>query len=444
MNNAFNALSDWLDFLERLNPDTIELGLERVQRVRVAMQLNPAFPVITVAGTNGKGSVCAILESILAAAGYRVGCYTSPHLVHYNERIRINGTAADDDVIVQAFNHVHQGSMQSDTVLTYFEFGTLAAMHVFESQQVDVAILEVGLGGRLDAVNIFDSDCAVLTNVALDHMDYLGTDREAIGTEKAGIFRANKAAICADPDMPDSVRRHASQIGAQLMLIFQDYGYAPVEGHWDFWSPRGKRTALPLPALRGGMQLKNASAALAALEAVKDRLPVDMQSIRRGLISVSLAGRFQVLPPQQSVQTTQKTRPTVILDVAHNPAAAQTLAANLHALKQWQPGGETVAVFAMLRDKDISGVIAALSDEIDSWLLAPIQTARGACAGDLRDHLHKLKITRESYHIQEFGNIEAAFEFACERAGKNDRICVAGSFHTVSVVLQYLERKNSQ
>jgi len=434
LNNPLNSLSDWLAYLEQLHPKTIEMGLERIDCVRADLQMSPDFPVITVGGTNGKGSVCAILESILNAAGYRVGCYTSPHLLRYNERIRINRKAVDDRWITEAFEQIEQSRNKCNISLTYFEFGTLAAMCLFESQKIDVAILEVGLGGRLDAVNIFDPACAVLTNVALDHMDYLGDTREAIGFEKAGIFRSGKPAVCADTNVPITVQHHAQTIDAQLIQLGQDFGFTAGMDHWDFWSKKRKRSALPLPALRGVCQLTNASTCLAALDALNDRLPVSMQAIRQGLLNVDLPGRFQVLG----------TRPVTILDVAHNPAAAEVFAANLRWAKQGNTDGKTFAVIAMLQDKDISGVINALKDDIDIWLLAPIKLPRGADTRSLLQNLYKSGISPENHAIYEFENTESAYVYACKQASNNDRICVVGSFHTVGAVLQYLERKNCQ
>jgi len=428
------SLSDWLTYLEQLHPSTIDMGLERVEQVRSSLKLVPNFPVITVGGTNGKGSVCAILESILVEAGYTVGCYTSPHLVHYNERIRINKKPLEDQRIVEAFVHIEQIRNQCEVTLTYFEFGTLAAMFLFVSQSVDVVILEVGLGGRLDAVNVFVPDCAVLTNIEMDHMDYLGDSREAIGYEKAGIFRPGKPAICADTSIPTTVNQYAKQINAKLIKLDYDFGYSTQTDCWHFWSMQGKRNALPKPALLGDVQLKNASTALAVLDVLHDRLPVDMQSIRTGLLNVSLLGRFQVLSLQ----------PMIVLDVAHNPAAAKIVAVNLKLMQPMNFTGKTYIVFAMLQDKDISGVIEALKEEVDIWLLAPIKTSRGTHTQTLLESLYKLKITRENHSIHEFENTESAFVFACEQATKNDRICVLGSFHTVNAVLQYWDRKNSQ
>ena len=303
-------LHDWLTYLESLHPKTIALGLERVAQVKQRLNLHPDFPIIVVGGTNGKGSVCAVLESILHAAGYRVGCYTSPHLLDYNERVRIGKQQASDAELCASFAQIEQ--VRGDIPLTYFEFGTLAAMQCFIEHKVEVAILEVGLGGRLDAVNVFDSDCAVVTNVDIDHTDYLGDTREAIAYEKAGIFRSGKVAICADADVPQAITDHAGKIGAQLWRIGQEFGFTPHQGQWDYRSIVGARNSLPYPALRGAYQLHNASAALAALDALKDKLPVSMESVRRGLVEVALPGRFQVVPG----------KPMLILDVAHNPHAA--------------------------------------------------------------------------------------------------------------------------
>ena len=287
-NKMPNTLADWLTYLESLHPKTIALGLERVAQVKQRLNLQPDFPVIIVGGTNGKGSVCAMLESILHAAGYRVGCYTSPHLLDYNERVRIAKQPASDAELCASFAQIEQ--VRGDIALTYFEFGTLAAMQCFIEHKVDVAILEVGLGGRLDAVNVFDADCAVVASVDIDHTDYLGDTREQIAFEKAGIFRPGRVAICADADVPQALRKHAQEIGAPLWCIGSEFGFTRHEGQWDFRSKIGSRSAMPYPALRGAFQLHNASAALAALDAVKDKLPVNMQAVRRGLAEV-VAGR---------------------------------------------------------------------------------------------------------------------------------------------------------
>ena len=427
------TLAGWLTYLESLHPKNIALGLERVAQVKQRLNLQPDFPVIVVGGTNGKGSVCAMLESILHAAGYRVGCYTSPHLLHYNERVRIGKKQASDAELCASFAQIEQvrGAAVSDTSevqLTYFEFGTLAAMQCFIEHKVDVAILEVGLGGRLDAVNVFDNDCAVITSVDIDHTDYLGDTREQIAFEKAGIFRAGRVAICADADVPQAIRNHAQQIGAELWCIGSEFGFTPHQGQWDYRSKLGSRSALPYPALRGAFQLHNASAALAVLDVLKGRLPVSMDAVRRGLVEVQLAGRFQVVPGKLAL----------ILDVAHNPHAARSLAQNLAGMP---PCPHTFAVFAMLKDKDMAGVVAALDPYIDTWLVAGIDAPRGATAVELAQVLHLGGVCGE---IQTFENIAAALRYAYNEAGENDRIAAFGSFYTVAEVMKARELSITQ
>jgi dihydrofolate synthase/folylpolyglutamate synthase len=421
------TLPDWLGYLERLHPKTIDLGLERVKQVKSDLDLRPAFPIITVGGTNGKGSTCAMLEAILGSAGYETACYTSPHLLRYNERVRINRRNASDEALCGAFHAVESARIASGASLTYFEFGTLAAMRLFSQARVDVAILEVGLGGRLDAVNSFDADCAVLTSIDLDHMDYLGDTREKIGREKAGIFRRGKAAICSEPDIPESIGCYASSIGADLLRIGEHFGYSASANGWSFWGPGGCRHALPHPALRGDYQLRNASACLAALDSVRHILPVTMGDIRRGLLEVIWPGRFQVLPG----------RPATVLDVAHNPAAARALAGNLDRMGSYRT---TYAVFAMLEDKDICGVGRELLERVDVWLTADIHAPRGACADEVARALVAAGVGEAEKPILAFSDAAAAYAYACERAAGNDRICIFGSFHTVAEVLRYRER----
>jgi len=413
-----NTLSGWLAYLESIHPKPIELGLERVAQVKHKLNLDPDFPVIVVGGTNGKGSVCAMLEAILHAAGYRVGCYTSPHLLSYNERVRIARQQAGDAELCASFDLIEQA--RGTTSLTYFEFGTLAAMNCFIAHKVDVVIMEVGLGGRLDAVNVFDGDCAVIASVDIDHTDYLGDTREQIAFEKAGIFRKDRVAICADEDVPKAIRTRAKQIGTDLWCIAGDFGFTAHQGQWDYRSKVGSRIALPYPALRGAFQLRNASAALAALDILKDRLPVSMESVRRGLVEVQLAGRFQLVSG----------KPSLILDVAHNPHAAHSLAQNLAGLP---PCPHTYAVFAMLRDKDIAGVASAMNQHIDTWLVAGIDIARGTAAGDMERVLQQCPVRGE---IKAFSCIAEALRNAYNVAGEDDRIIAFGSFHTVAEVMQ--------
>ena len=426
-----SSLADWLTYLELLHPKTIEMGLERIERVRSKLELTPQFPIIVVGGTNGKGSVCTMLESILVCAGYKTGCYTSPHLLRYNERVRINKNEVDDQSLCDAFAHIDTARKDCHTLLTFFEFGTLAAMHVFVQARVDVAILEVGLGGRMDAVNLFDADCAILTSIDLDHMDYLGDTREKIGFEKAAIFRKNKPAICAETDIPHSVYQQAEKTEAKFFRLNQEFGFFNKQAQWDYWGPNGKRHSLPFPALRGVKQLQNASACLAALDTLHELLPVSMNEIRQGLGEAVIPGRFQVV----------STQPMIILDVAHNPAAAAVLSQNLAATK---PSGHTYAVFSMLQDKDIQGVVQTLKDDIDFWLVFAVDSARAAPVDYLINEIHKAGFAGNGGTIYQFADCIAAYVFACERAGKNDRICVFGSFYTVSGVLQYLNAQRGR
>jgi len=413
-------LSGWLEYLERLHPKTIALGLERIALVKDRLGLKPGFPIITVAGTNGKGSTCAMLEQIYFEAGYRVACYTSPHLLRYNERMHVDGDEASDAHICRAFAAVEQARQL--TPLTYFEFGTLAAMWHFIDRNVDIAILEVGLGGRLDAVNIFDPACAVVTSIDLDHMDYLGDGRENIGREKACIYREAVPAICGDPDPPSSVRSLAAHIGAEYRQLGEDFSFELGADEWDFVARDTRIKNLPLPTLSGKFQFYNASCAIQAIQELQQRIPVRVDAIHAGLRRVALQGRFQVFAGH----------PAVILDVAHNPHAARGLAENLRMVPQT---GRVLAVFAMLADKDIAGVVRALAVEVDSWFVASIQHARGAEASVLAGILHELT---PEVPVQCFVDVPSAFRQACLSANENDKIIVFGSFYTVADVLRGL------
>jgi dihydrofolate synthase/folylpolyglutamate synthase len=410
------SLAQWLEHIERQHPASIALGLERVGRVLSNLGITLDCPVIIVGGTNGKGSTCAMLEAMLRAAGYRTGLYTSPHLVRYNERVRIAGAEASDEALADSFAAAE--AARGDVPLTYFEFGTLGMLHLFARENLDVAVLEVGLGGRLDAVNVLDADCAVLTSVAIDHVEYLGADREAIGREKAGIFRPGRPAVVADPHPPQSVL----DAQARLLLIGRDFGYAEEGPQWSYWGPGGRRGGLAHPALRGRMQLRNAAAALCALETLRERLPLAMQEARRGLAEVSLPGRFQVVPG----------RPQVILDVAHNVEAARTLAENL-AASPFAP--ETIAVCGMLRDKDIDGVLREMAPRVTRWHFASLPGPRGASAAFLRERLGE---------GDKHDSVGEAFAAALESAGENDKIVVFGSFLTVGEVTAWLKRRTSK
>jgi dihydrofolate synthase/folylpolyglutamate synthase len=411
------SLAGWLQFIERQHPQPIALGLERVAQILKQMEIELNCPVITVGGTNGKGSTCAMLESILRAAGYRTALYTSPHLVRYSERVRIAGAEVSDAHLADGFAAVE--AARGATALTYFEFGTLAAFHLFSRNSPEVVVLEVGLGGRLDAVNVIDADCAVLTSVGIDHVEFLGADREAIGREKAGIFRAGRPAVVAEPEPPQSVLDAAGD----KLFLGRDFGYSAEKEQWSYWGPGGRRGGLAHPALRGKLQLRNAAAAMCALDCLREKLPVGMNEVRRGLAEVSLAGRFQVLPG----------RPRVILDVAHNPQAAKALAANV-ADAGFAP--ETIAVCGMLRDKDIGGVLRELAPLVTRWHLATLDGPRGAEASQLMKFL-------PGKDVQTHASPAVAFEAAQKRAGQDDKIVVFGSFFTVGEVMVWLSNNKT-
>ena len=417
----FTNLDDWLTYLETAHPVGIDMGLARINQVKESLGLRFSCPVITVGGTNGKGSTCAFLESVLLAAGYKVACHTSPHLLRFHERARIHGREATDAELLQSFNRVEQARcrIENAPTLTYFEFTTLAIMDLFANAGIDVAILEVGMGGRLDAVNIVDADCAIVTSIDLDHMAYLGNTREAIAFEKAGIFRKNARAICGDPVPPQSLIDHAKALGTDLWLIGKDFGFEGDQQQWG-WSGRGKRfSGLAYPALRGANQLLNASAVIAALMALHDRLPVSAQDIRNGFALVELPGRFQVLPG----------KPSIVLDVAHNPHAAATLAQSLDKMG-YHP--YTYAVFGAMADKDIEGVLKPMMDLVDYWYCTDLPTARAAKGIDLAKQIQGL-----GKEAEVFSGAGSSYQMALDKAGEGDRIVVFGSFYTVAGVMAY-------
>ncbi|MEO5796281.1 MAG: bifunctional tetrahydrofolate synthase/dihydrofolate synthase [Rhodoferax sp.] len=414
------TLNDWLAHCERLHPTTIELGLDRVRTVAQRMGLALTCPVITVAGTNGKGSTCAMLEAILLQSGYRTGVYTSPHLVHFEERCRIGGEIADAADFVAHFAAVE--SARGDISLSYFEFSTLAILALMAEAKLDVAILEVGLGGRLDAVNIIDTDCAIITSIDLDHMEFLGTTREAIGFEKAGIMRAGKPVVVSDPVPPQSVLDHAQAIGADLWRFGEDFNFSGDKQQWG-WAGRGRRYAgLGYPGLRGANQLMNASGVLAALTALRDRLPITAQAVRTGLSMVELPGRFQIVPGQ----------PTLVLDVAHNPHAVAALAANLDAMGFYPT---THAVFGAMADKDLLPMLARIGPLIDRWYFTDMPTPRADTAAHLQTQW-QAQNTRKDAASTVHADPMQALQAAIAVADPADRIVVFGSFYTVGGVLQ--------
>ena len=409
------TLDAWLSYIEALHPKSIAMGLDRVKTAVDRLALNPIIPIITVAGTNGKGSTCAMLEAIYIQSGYRVGCYTSPHLLRYNERVRVDGQTITDEDLCKAFAIVEQA--RGDVALTYFEMGTLAAVWHFVQSDLDVMILEVGMGGRLDAVNVFEPSCAIVTSIDLDHMEFLGDTREKIGLEKAGIYRAAKLAICGEENPPKSLIDYGTKIGANLQLINRNF---KVKKSRDGWQYVAKKASLKLPslALQGDFQLNNAASVICAVQHLNDLLPVQPASIGVALGAITLMGRFYQIG----------NNPTIIVDVAHNPQAAKSLA---HNLQKAPCVGLTLAVFAMLADKDIEGVIHALAPQISAWYLADIHNVRGAKAEYLQ-----LKLQQEPHSqappINLFENVSIALQAACKDVGKNDRIIVFGSFYTVA------------
>ena len=424
------TLVDWLSLLESRHFKVIDMGLDRVAEVKNRLDIRFNCPVIVVAGTNGKGSTCSMLEAILMRAGYKVGLYIKPHFLDFNERARLNGESASDERLMKSFEAVE--AKRGDVSLTYFEFTTLAIAHLMSQSDLDAAILEVGLGGRLDAVNVFDGDVSIVTSVDIDHTDYLGDTREAIGFEKAGIFRAGKPAICSDPVPPQSLIQHAEKIGADLWLFGRDFNYSGDKQQWNYGGRTLRRNSLAYPALRGANQLLNASAVLAALEVLRDRLPVSAQDVRTGFITVDLPGRFQVLPG----------RPTVVLDVAHNPHAAAALAQNLGNMGFHRM---TYAVFGSMLDKDIEGVIGHLKGLVDHWCVTDLPLPRAATAGQLREKLLAAGIvpsdkSGQECSIMSFESPEQAYANAISRAEENDRIVVFGSFLTVAGVMAARKR----
>ena len=423
------TLTQWLAHCEQLHPSTIDMGLERLSRVASRMHggagVRFSCPVFTVAGTNGKGSTCAMLESILRHSGYRTGMFTSPHLVHFTERCQIDRQPVDEATLCPHFAAVE--AARGDISLSYFEFTTLAILDCLASQPLDAVILEVGMGGRLDAVNLVDTDCAIITCIDIDHVEYLGNTREAIAIEKAGIMRPGKPAIVGDPLPPHTLLEHAQSIGADLWLHGRDFATEGDRQQWS-WQGRGRRYAgLAYPALRGANQIVNAAGVLAALAAMRERLPVTAQGIRMGPAQVALQGRFQVIAGQ----------PTLILDVAHNPHSVATLTASLDAMG-YHPA--THAVCGAMHDKDLPDMLRRMHPLVDHWYFTDLPTERAASAAELQTlwqstsaHMPERLTTASS---QTFASPEQALQAALTAAAAADRIVVFGSFFTVGGVLQ--------
>ncbi len=414
------TLSEWLAHCENLHPHAIDMGLDRVRQVAQKLQLALKVPVITVAGTNGKGSTCAMLEAIYLQAGYKTGVYTSPHLVHFEERCRLQGESPPAAMFANAFEQVEQA--RGEISLTYFEFSTLAILKMMADSELDVVILEVGLGGRLDAVNLMDADCAIITSIDLDHTSLLGNDRETIGLEKAGIMRSGKSVVLSDPVPPNSIIQHAKNLGADLWLMGQDFNFSGDPLQWS-WAGRGRRySGLAYPALRGANQLLNASGVLAALEIMRPQLPVTAQAIRNGLAMVELTGRFQIVPGE----------PVLVLDVAHNPHSVAALAANLDAMGFYPC---THAIFGAMADKDLASMLQKILPLVDAWYFTDLPLPRATSAVKLQDEWRQMN-TRQDVKASQYTSPQKALEAAITAAAPADRILVFGSFYTVGGVLQ--------
>ena len=412
------TLSDWLSWQQSLHPSTIDLGLGRIQRTLDRLHWKrPSCPVITVGGTNGKGSCVAMLNSILSANGYRIGTFTSPHLLRYNERIVVAGREVSDASLIAAFERIDHA--RGEETLTFFEFNALAALLIFETAGLDAIVLEVGLGGSLDAVNVVDADVALITSISLDHCEWLGSDVELIGREKAGIFRPTRPAVFAAPDMPASIQHHADRLGTSLLRLNRDFSFTRQDAQWSWKGPNDQITDLPAPALYGDVQFDNAAAVLMTLDLLRERLPVARSSIVAGLSNVQLPGRFQRFHREAEW----------ILDVAHNPAAAQTLASQLARVS-----GRKIAVCGILADKDIDSIVTILRDTFGDWIVAGLEGER-ALAPDLL----AMRIgERGARVIATESDVIAACERARRMAGKGDVVVVFGSFLTVAPALHWL------
>lgn len=414
------TLSEWLAHCEQLHPHAIDMGLERVRQVAQRMALGLECPVITVAGTNGKGSTCAMLEAIYLQAGYKTGVYTSPHLINFEERCRLVGESPKAEEFAAAFECVEVA--RQDTTLTYFEFSTLAILKMMVDAELDVVILEVGLGGRLDAVNVIDPDCAIITSIDLDHTALLGSDRNSIGLEKAGIMRAGKPVVISDPVPPESIVQHAQRLGSDAWLMGKDFNFSGDQLQWS-WAGRGRRySGLAYPALRGANQLLNASGVLAALEVMRPQLPVTAQAIRNGFAMVELAGRFQIVPGE----------PVLVLDVAHNPHSVAALAANLDAMGFYPT---THAVFGAMADKDLPSMLKKLLPLVDAWYFTDLPLPRASSAKQLASEWANMS-TRKDVRASVHETPQKALDAAILSADPTDRILVFGSFYTVGGVLQ--------
>ncbi len=420
------SLEQWLAYQTQLHPRAIDMGLERLHTVLQRLQWQPPkTPVITVGGTNGKGSVTAICSSILSAAGYRPGTFTSPHLRDYRERIRVGNRWVSAEELVAAFEKIE--AARGTISLTFFEFNTLAALLVFEAADLDVWVLEVGMGGRLDAVNVVDADVAVVVSIGFDHQEYLGETLDAIAAEKAGIFRAGRAAILGEGASSLMLEKAARAVGARIKRPSIEYNYILAGEGWRYRGTRWELPLLPAPALQGHVQFANAACALAALEELDTRIVIDARAVARGLSSVRLTARYQVVQPSDGTASW-------ILDVAHNPDAARVLVRNLYSAPH---AGKTMAVCGILADKDAAAISAALRDCVDAWWCASIDGARGRSGAELAQLVRNL--VPVTVPVEHTDDVAAACAAAAAAASGKDRIVVFGSFHTVGPALDWLE-----
>lgn len=425
----YKNLDFWLNYIESIHPMGIDMGLDRIKQVKNNLGLNFACPTIVVGGTNGKGSTCTFLEKIYLAAGYQVGLHISPEIIRFNERARINGIEISDELLIEGFEAVEyaRNIVHPAITLTYFEFTSLAIMQIFANLKLDVVIFEVGLGGRLDAMNILDHDSAVVTSIDLDHINYLGNNREVIGLEKAGIFRSFRPAICSDPTPPKSIIQYAEKINASLSLINRDFSYQIKDTHWDWNGLTKKISHIPHPGLRGEHQYRNASAALAVIESLRTNLNVSEIAIRKGVESATIKGRFQTISKQ----------PTIILDVGHNPHATTALARNL---VKSDPQSKIYALVGMMSDKDISGSVEPLMKIVDQWHCVDLPSTRAAKGLHIKKVIETHSKTNSLLNtIETHDSPLTAYQDLINIMDKRDQLIVFGSFVTVAGILKYLK-----
>ncbi|MBQ0723840.1 MAG: bifunctional tetrahydrofolate synthase/dihydrofolate synthase [Cycloclasticus sp.] len=416
-----SSLDSWLSWQEQCHPIEIDLGLQRVASVYQRLKSNAAKRVftITVGGTNGKGSCVAMLEAILIHAGYQVGVYSTPHIQRYNERVRLNGQSVADELLTASFHRINQA--RTTTSLSYFEFGTLAALDIFAQGEVDVQILEVGLGGRLDAVNIIDADAALISSIDVDHTAWLGSDKSAIALEKAGIFRANQKAVCGDKNVPQSLLDYARSIDTDLWLAGRDFNYQSQTGSWQIVAVNGCVIDYPLPALKGEHQLQNAAAVISLLAHIAADLPLSKEAVDAGLIAVNLPGRLQQIGA----------KPDVFLDVAHNPESARTLA---KFLRTYPRTGRVCAVFSILEDKDLNKVLQPFIGLIDHWHIAPLTNLRAQTTDVIADNVSH--VLNQPYTV--YGSIGEAYKGVLASLDEDDLVICFGSFYVVEACLDAL------